>query len=133
MDFLNYYYYRVFKYFSDGSSIPMYRTFILFFVFAYLNFLSILNIISLVWPKRISMPEGEGISWLWPLMIVIPLFVIFYIYLKNNGVHEDIMRRFEEETQNKKRARGFLIILYFLLSIAFFVGSLWLRNEIKKY
>ena len=130
---LRYYYFRVFTYFSEGSSIPLFRTFIVMFVFMYFNFLGILNIISLWTDKKLLLRNGKEMVWFWPLLIVLPLFILFYYYLKKPGYHSGIIEQFRNEPSRKRFLNGFFIVGYYILSIALFIFTLWLRQEIKHY
>jgi cellobiose-specific phosphotransferase system component IIC len=130
---LKYYYFRMFSYFSEGSSVPVFRTFCVTLVFVYFNLMAVAILISLGINRKIILPVGKSISWLWPLLIIIPLFYYFTYLLEHRGWHVKILEEFSSETKNQRKRNGSFIILYFICSILFFIGVLWLRQYFKGY
>lgn len=126
---LKYYYFRMFSYFSNGSSIPIFRAFAVMFVFAYFNLLALSTLIlSVGLNVKLDLPVGSGVRWFWPLIIIIPLFALFYYRLKRFGLHDLIFEKYSKETKREKVNGGWIIILYFVGSILLFVFALWLRQ-----
>lgn len=133
-NFFKYYYFRIFNYFSDSSSIPLFRTFAVMFVFAYFNLLALSTLIfSVVLNIKITLPVGSEVRWFWPLIFIVPLFVLFYSRLKRSGLHNLIFEEYSEETKRQKVNGGWNIILYFISSILLFVLTLWLRQVVRGY
>lgn len=131
---LKYYYFRMFSYFSNGSSIPIFRAFAVMFVFAYFNLLALSTLIlSVGLNVKLDLPVGSGVRWFWPLIIIIPLFALFYYRLKRFGLHDLIFEKYSKETKREKVNGGWIIILYFVGSILLFVFALWLRQIIRGY
>ncbi|ALL06959.1 hypothetical protein AQ505_16570 [Pedobacter sp. PACM 27299] len=132
--FLKYYYFRIFSYFSDGSSIPLFRTFAIMFVFVYFNLLALITLIFSVGLNiRLNHPVGNGVRWFLPLVFIVPLFALFYHRLKRSGLHDLIFEEYSKETKKQKISRGWIIILYFIGSILLFISVLWLRQKIRGY
>jgi hypothetical protein len=123
----------MFSYFSEGSSVPVFRTFCVTLVFGYFNLMAVAILISLVINREIILPVGKSISWLWPLLIIIPLFYHFTYLLEHRGWHVKILEEFSCETKNQRKRNDSFIILYFICSILFFIGVLWLRQYFKGY
>lgn len=127
-----YYYFRVFSYFLTGTEIPFFRTFVVIFLFAFFNFLTIMNVVfTLGRGKKITLPVGTGINWFLPLLIILPLFAIFFYYLKNLGGHKIIMEEFQKETSKQRFLGGLLIILFLIGSMGLFILTLWLRQKYR--
>jgi hypothetical protein len=134
MKFLKYIYFRMFSYFSDSSSIPLFRTFAIMFVFAYFNLLAISTLIfSVMLNTKVTLPLGSGIRWFWPITLIIPLFVLFYYRLERRGFHDLIFDEYSNETKKQKVKGGWGVIFYFIGSILFFVFTLWLRQIVRAY
>lgn len=132
--FFKYYYFRLFSYFSDGSSIPLFRTFAIMFVFAYLNLLALTRLIFSVGLNiRLNHPVGNGVRWFWPLVFIVSLFALLNHRLKRSGLHDLIFEEYSKETKKQKINRGWIIILYFIGSILLFISVLWLRQKIRGY
>gem|GEM_PF-1193176 len=134
MNFFKYYYYRMFSYFSDGSSIPLFRTFAIMIVFAYFNLLALFTLVfSVGLGVRLTLPIGEGVRWFWPFVFIVPLFVLFHYRLKRSGLHALIFEEYSKETRRQKVNGGWIVILYFTGSILLFILTLWLRQAIRGY
>jgi len=132
MKSFQYYYYRLFKYFADGSDIPIFKAFAVIFIFALFNVLTVCAVISLFFvDEKIIMPQSENRFWL--LILVIPCYGIYYYYLRILDKHEYILNKFSNETIEKRNLNGFRIIGYLIASIVLFVLSLWLRQKIRGY
>ena len=130
ISFFKYYYYRMFNYFSDGSSIPLFRAFAIMFVFAYFNLAALSTLIfSVGLNVRFNLPV-EGF---WPLIIIVPSFALFYYFLKRYDLHNLIFEKYSTETKRQKIVRGRLVIFYFICSILFFVLALWIRQVVRGY
>lgn len=132
MRVFKYYYYRLFSYFQGGSSVPFFRVFLIIFAFALLNFLSVMSLCGVILDKDLKLTFVEKANHFWSLVIIVPLFGLFYYYLKKLGYHKIIFEEFDKETTKEKRSSQVIVILYFIISIIFFVLSLWLKQEIKK-
>lgn len=134
MKFFKYYYFRLFSYFSTGTEIPFFRTFAVIFLFAFFNFLTIMNAVSILGKgKKTPLTVSTEINWFLPLLIILPLFSIFFYYLKNLGGHKIIIEEFQKETSKQRFLGGLLIILYLIGSIALFILTLWLRQKYRNY
>jgi len=134
IDFLKYYYFRMYSYFSGSSSIPVFRTFAIMFIFTYFNVLSLFTlIVSVVSNIKFTLPEGTGMMWFWPLLFVVPLFALFYYRLKYCGLHDLIIEEYSGQTKKQRLSGGWRIVVYFIASVLFFVLSLWLRQIIRGY
>lgn len=134
MRLFRYYYYSVFNYFFNGSSIPFFQTFAVIIVFAFFNVLTLLNLIfSIGFGIKITLPVGSGIKWFLPVLIILPLFALFYYYFKKLKSHETIMKQFQNESSRQKYLSRLFVIIYFISSIALFVFVLWLRQQIRHY
>ena len=132
--FFKYFYFRMFSYFSDSSSIPLFRTFAIMFVFAYFNLLAIYTLIfSVVLNTNFTPPLGSGIRWFWPIILILPLFILFYYRLERRGLHDLIFVEYLNETKKQKAKGGRCVIFYFIGSILFFVLTLWLREVVRGY
>lgn len=125
-----YLYYRVFKYYSKGGSVPFTSTFIHLIALAYCNFLSLFDLIApLLIQDRIHLPESR---W-WSLVVLIPGYLILNYVVKQQGYHQLILNEFKEETERERRIGIALVISYFVFSIALFVTTLWLREKLYGY
>lgn len=134
MRLFRYYYFRVFSYFSNGSSIPFFQTFALIIIFALFNVLTLLNLIFPVgFGIKMTLPVGSGIKWFLPVLIILPLFALFYYYFEKLKSHEKILKQFQNESSRQKYLSGLIVIIYFIGSIAFFILALWLRQQIRHY
>jgi hypothetical protein len=119
----------MFSYFSDASSIPIFRAFAVMIVFAYFNLLALsILFFSVGLDIRLNLPVESGVKWFWPLIIIIPLFALFYYRLKRLGLHDLISENYSKETKQEKVNGGCIIIFYFVGSIMLFVLTLWLRQ-----
>lgn len=127
-------YYRLYRYYENDRSSPMFSTFASLLVFAYFNFISLLDLIFAVgMGVKIHYFVGKGITRFWPVLLMAPLFILFRYYLKNKGNHERILNRFKDESKAERRKSRVFVFLYFTGSIALFVGVLWLRDVIRGY
>lgn len=124
----------MFSYFSEGSSIAIFRAFAVMFVFAYFNLLALSTLIfSVGLDVKLYFLIGSGLRFFWPLIIFIPLFALFYYRLKRLGLHDLIVEKYSNETKREKVAGGWMLIIYFAGSILLFVLALWLRQMIRGY
>ena len=128
--FIKYFYIRIFNYFSDGSSVPLFRTFAIIFVMAYLNVLSLSTLIFSVWLNVKANLPAEGF---WPLVIIVPTYAMFYHYLKRHGYHDLIVKEYSTETKRQKSIWGWLAIVYIISSMMLFVFALWIRQVVRGY
>lgn len=71
--------------------------------------------------------------WFWPLVFIVPLFVLFYFRLVRLGLHDLIFAEYAKETKKQKINRGGGIILYFIGSILLFILVLLLRQKLMGY
>lgn len=134
IQFFKYYYFRMFSYFSDGSSIPIFRTFSIMFVFAYFNLLTFsILIFSVGFNVKLTLQVGSGITWFWPVIFIVPLFALFYHRLKWRGLHDLIFKEYSNETKKEKTNGGWTVVTYFISSMLFFVLALWLRQVVRGY
>lgn len=134
MWFFTYYYFRIFCYFSDSSSIPLFRTFAVMFTFAYFNLLALVTLLfSVGLNVRLTFPVGRGIGWFWPFIFIVPLFVLFRSRLKKSGLHDSIFEKYSNETRRQKVKGGWIVVLYFIGSTLLIILTLWLRQAIRGY
>ena len=133
MYFLQYYYFRLYKYFSNGDAIPFFSTFLVITVFGYFNLITFVDFLSIIMDKRLEVPAISGIGKFWPVIFLAPLFGLFHYYLKTLGNHSMIMNRFDKETSKPRILSVLFVIIYFIVSIGLFVFILWLRQKIRHY
>lgn len=133
MFFLQYYYFRLYKYFSNGDAIPFFSTFLVIAVFGYFNLITLFDFLSIIMDKRVELLVISGIGKFWPVMFLAPLFGLFHYYLKTLGNHSMIMDRFDKETSKQRIVSVLSVIIYFVVSIGLFVLILWLRQEVRRY
>jgi hypothetical protein len=130
MKVLRYYYYRLYKYFSNGGNIPFFSTYILIIAFLFINFLSF---VDLIYPffglGKLNFPANR----FWSLLVIIPGFIIFNHVLKTMSYHDQIIAEFEIETKRSKNTSIVLVIVYFVFSMGFFAFSLWFREKLWGY
>jgi hypothetical protein len=132
---LGYYYFRLYKYYSGGM-IPFFSTSILIIVFIYINAITILNVAETAFDKPLNLPtrnQHSLISYVWPLIIVIPVYIVCYNYLIAKNHHVEILEEFSQESKRHRVLYGSLIVLYFVISISLFVFTLWLRQAIRNW
>jgi hypothetical protein len=134
MRLLKYYYFRLYSYYSKGDSVPFLSTFLVVFIFAFFNFLSLLALVAIISKEKFTLPVVEkGTGRLWPLLIVLPLFGLLIYLFKKKGYHDIILEEFRNETSRQKFLSKLFVILYFISSIALFVIALFLRERIAGY
>ena len=135
MRVLRYYYYRIYSYYSKGDPDPYFATFLVIFLFGFFNFLAIIDILFSVIAGNeiIYFTVKSGIGRLWPALIILPLFSLFYYYFKKRGYHEKILEEFKNETRRQRLMSRLFVILYFMGSIALMGLGLWARQVIRGY
>lgn len=130
----SYYYFRMYKYYSNGGNIPQFRTLTTITVFFLLNILTLFTLVfDIILGKNIILPTRETHGYFWSLIPICLLLLLLYYYLNVRGYHFRIMEQFENETKKAKKRSGILTIAYFVLSFGFFVLILYLRQIIRKY
>src|SRR6476661_2724839 len=133
MKALKYYYYRMFKYYKNGDSIPYFSTFSTISVFAFFNLLTIFSLLETIIGQKFSLPEINGFKRLWLILIIIPLYIIYQQYFVKKGHHNQILKEFANETKKQKRLSIFYTIMYFVFTIVVFFFSLWIRQRIAGF
>jgi len=133
MKIVRYYYYRVYKYFEKGDAVPFFSTFLVIILFLYFNLITLINFMGILMGFDFTLPVVGGMGKFWPLIFIIPLFALFYVCLKKQGIHDRILEEFQEETKKKRISSGLMTILYFIASIGLSVASLWIREKIRGY
>jgi hypothetical protein len=129
-----YYYYRLYRYFSNGGMIPLFSTFSVMFFFAYFNIVTFITFISLFNSiEKIKMPVFEGANILYPFLIILILGGLFYRFMTREGHHDIILSKFSTETSKQKIVSSLLVCTYFIISISLFILALWLRQNLKGY
>lgn len=131
---LRYYYYRIYTYYSKGDPNPSLKTFIVIFVGAFFNFLTLASAMSIILKIRFTFFAVEkGAGRLWPLLFLLPLYGLFTYYFRKLEYHGKIIREFSDETRIQKYRSGLFVILYFVTTIILFVVSLWIRQKANGY
>lgn len=133
---LRYYYYRVYKYYSNERTNPFFSSFCLMSMLLYCNVLAVVNFIAVFLDSRVAgLPSFKGgrLAFFWPLLFLIPGFFIFKYLIKQSGLHRLIMQEFNDETIKHKNLSILFVFLYIICSISCFVFALWLRQEVRGY
>ncbi len=128
-----YYYFRLYSYYSGGM-IPFFSTLMLIIAFMYINAMTIMNIVEVITGIKFMLPTRQTndlFSYLWPLLIVLPVCGFCYYYFKILGNHDVIFNEFANESKRNRLLHGMYVILYFLISISSFIFTLWLRQIIR--
>jgi len=133
MKILKYYYYRIYKYFEKGDAVPFFSTFLVIIVFLYFNLITLLEFIGILIGFSFKLLVIGGVWKFWPIIFILPIFGLFYYCLKSRGNHESIIKEFEGESRKQFILSSLIAILYFIISIGLFVGSLWLREKVRGY
>lgn len=130
----SYYYFRLYKYYSNGGSIPQFRSLTTITVFFLFNILTLFTLFfDIILDKNIKLPTRETHGYFWPLIPIFPFLLFFYYYLNIRGYHFRIMEQFENETKKAKKQSTILTVAYFVFSLSFFILMLYIRQIIRKY
>jgi len=130
----DYYYFRLYKYYSNGDVIPQFSTLTTIFVFLFFNITSLMDLIfGVILGEKITLPTKQTHGYWWSLFLLLPHYLLFHYYLNVRGCHFRILEKFKNETPTEKRLSIIITILYFIFSIIFFVFTLYLRQLIRGY
>lgn len=130
---VRYFYYQLYSYYSQEPA-PFFKVFSAAFVSLFLNFLTLSSIISILLKTQfIFFVTDEGIGRLWPLLFIIPFFLIVKFYMKRLGCHTRIMKEFKNQSTRQNRNGRIAVITYFVGSFALFFLSLWLRQFMMNF
>ena len=133
MYYIRYFYYRIFKYYSKGGWSAYFSSFALSSLFMLFNIATLFDLFtSFALNMKIS-PNPDEYSKLWYLLYFVPAYFLYDKFVIKSGCHDKILDEFKDETPRQKTNSTIFTILYFVFSIAFFVGSLWLRQKYKGY
>lgn len=133
MYYTRYFYYRIYKYYENGDWTPKFSTFALISLFLFFYITIILDLFtSFLLNVNIS-PNPDNYSKVWYLLFFIPLYLLYDKLIIKSGCHNKILEEFKNETRRQKTTSIIFTVLYFVLSIAFFIGALWLRQKYKGY
>ncbi|PYF74198.1 hypothetical protein B0O44_104369 [Pedobacter nutrimenti] len=123
MKLIRYYYYRMYKYFSTGDVVPFFSTFTVISVFFYFNIITLIDIfLFIIGGVKVKLLVVEsGVGRLWPALIFLPLYGLFYYYMKRLGHHDKIIDEFKDETKKQKLLSTLFVVTYFVGSIVLFV------------
>lgn len=134
MYLIKYFYFRMFKYFLKiDEDIPYFSTFISIASTLYLHILSIFAFVSSFTLIGKILPNPDEYNKLWYLLFYMPLYFLYDRFVIKTGCHDKILDEFKNETPKQKKISIMFTILYFIFSIAFFIGALWLRQKYKGY
>lgn len=131
---LYYQYYRAFKIYSkfkksiSDKDIKDYSAYIVS-VFSFFPLLGLL-ILTIV---KLNPTVFEGLNaspWFYPCLGLFTLVYSFYIKKNLESRHEAILNMFKEETLNQKVIRGWLLILFMILSVAVLLYSISIARNI---
>ncbi|MDB5030097.1 MAG: hypothetical protein JWP71_818 [Mucilaginibacter sp.] len=92
--------------------------------------------VEIVSDNKFILPTRQAhslFSYLWPILIIVPICGFSYYHLITLDRQQEIMNEFTDEPKQHRFIHGALIILYFVASILLFVLALWLRQIIKNY
>jgi len=116
-----YYYFRVFKYYSNGDIIPYFSTFAIIFVFLLINFLTVLGVFSAILNFGFNMPELNGLKFIPALIFILLLYYYYYYNFVKSGKHVKLLEEFVEENKQQKKKSIIFTLLYFSMSIISFI------------
>ncbi|WP_316833042.1 hypothetical protein [Pedobacter aquatilis] len=122
MKIFKYYYYRLFTYFEDGTAIPFFKTYCVMLCFVFINILTLLKLIlAQLNQEKFMLFTGQGLDKLWWLLLILPGYLLFKYELIRSGSHDRIIEEFKNETKKNKYISAFFTVLYFLISLSFFL------------
>jgi hypothetical protein len=133
MRIFRYFYFRLYNYYKNSPS-PFFSTSMAIIVFTIFNLFTLAGLLlSVIGNLKIVIPTGDGVTRLVPLIFIVPIYGIFYFFIKRKGYHDIIMEEFRNETANKKFLSSLFVIIYFIISVSLFVLTLWLRRKFRGY
>jgi len=133
MKVVRYFYYQLYSYYSQDPA-PFFKVFSAAFVGLFLNFLTLSSVVSIFLKTQfIFFVTNKGIGRLWPLLFIIPLFLIVRFYMKPRDCHTRIMKEFKDQSTRQNRNGRIAVISYFVGSFALFFLSLWLRQFMMNF
>ena len=133
MRVVRYFYYQLYSYYSQDPA-PLFKVFSAAFVGLFLNFLTLTSLVSILLKTHfIFFVTEKGIGRLWPLLFIIPLFLIVRFYMKRRGCHTRIMKEFKDQSTQQNRNGRIAVITNFVGSFALFFLSLWLRESMMNF
>lgn len=131
MKAIRYFYYRLYEYYSTGRTPAFISVFCAIFGVLIFNFYTMSNLSIVIFNFKlidIQTFKGGEIGYLWPLLLLIPLYYVFDFFVRKQGLHERILEEYKNESKKARRISKAISVLYIIFSIGCFFLTLWLRD-----
>jgi len=124
-------YFRLYKYYDNGRSIPLVSIFCVIFAIMVFMAFGLFNVLKIFFGKELfTFPVAKAgtIMYLWPLLLFFPLYFIFKYLMQKEGLHDSIMNEFENESEKDRRKSIFMTLCVVIFPLVFFFLTLYLRG-----